>query len=115
MSVVPQQNSWQEIALQVQTARDRSIEQVDPAIAALPEVPTGRVIDVPRKLLSTTEQAITESSAENLVASLATGKLTALAVTNAFLRRAAIAQKLVSLELASLRPASNLKRTSFFL
>lgn len=88
--------SWQESARKVQAVRDRSIEHVDPAIAALPDTHTGRVIDVPRKHLSQTEIAITESSAETLVASLASGKLTATAVTNAFLRRAAIAQKLVS-------------------
>jgi hypothetical protein len=76
--------------------RDRSIEEVDPAIAALPSSYTGRVIDIPRKHLSQTEVAITEAPAEKLVTSLAAGKITATAVTNAFLRRAAIAQKLVS-------------------
>jgi hypothetical protein len=97
MTTGPQQKiSWQESARQVQAVRDRSIKQVDPAIAAFPDTHTGRVIDVPRKHLSQTEIAITESSAETLVASLATGKLTAIAVTNAFLRRAAVAQKLVS-------------------
>lgn len=95
--MVPQQKlSWQESARQVQAVRDRSIKHVDPTIAALPDIHTGRVIDFPRKHLSQTEIAITESPAETLVASLATGKLTATAVTNAFLRRAAIAQKLVS-------------------
>ena len=96
MTVVAQESPWQECASQVQVVRDRSIEQVDPAITALSDTHTGRVIDVPRKHLSQTEQAITESSAEALVTSLAAGKLTATAVTNAFLRRAAIAQKLVS-------------------
>lgn len=97
MTVVPQQKlSWQESARQVQAVRDLSIKHVDSAIAALPDIHNGRVIDLPRKHLSQTEIAITESSAEILVASLATGKLTATAVTNAFLRRAAIAQKLVS-------------------
>ncbi|KAJ6062368.1 uncharacterized protein N7446_006488 [Penicillium canescens] len=97
MTVVPQQKlSWQESARQVQAVRDRSIEQADPAIAALPDTHTGRVIDFPRKHLSQTEIAITESSAETLVASLATGKLTAITVTNAFLRRAAIAHKLTN-------------------
>lgn len=96
MTVVPQQKlSWQESARKVQAVRDRSIEHVDPAIAALPDTHTGRVIDFPRRHLSQTEIAITESSAETLVTSLASGKLTATAVTNAFLRRAAIAQKLV--------------------
>ncbi|CRL26988.1 Amidase [Penicillium camemberti] len=97
MTVVPQQKlSWQESARKVQAVRDRSIEHVDPAIAALPDTHTGRVIDFPRRHLSQTEIAITESSAETLVTSLASGKLTATAVTNAFLRRAAIAQKLTN-------------------
>ncbi|KAJ5696831.1 hypothetical protein N7536_007243 [Penicillium majusculum] len=97
MTVVPQRKlSWQESARKVQAVRDRSIEHVDPAIAALPDTHTGRVIDFPRKHLSQTEIAITESSAETLVASLASGKLTTTAVTNAFLRRAAIAQKLTN-------------------
>jgi hypothetical protein len=96
MTVTQQKLSWQESALKVQSVRDRSIKQVDFTIAALSDTHTGRVIDFPRKHLSQTEVTITESSAETLVASLATGKLTAIAVTNAFLRRAAIAQKLVS-------------------
>lgn len=96
MTIVSQQKPWQEIARQVQAARERSIEQVDPDIAALPETHAGRVIDVARNYLSPSEQAISESSAQTLVASLAAGKLTALAVTNVFLRRAAIAQKLVN-------------------
>lgn len=63
MTVVPQRKlSWQESARKVQAVRDRSIEHVDPAIAALPDTHTGRVIDFPRKHLSQTEIAITESS-----------------------------------------------------
>lgn len=96
MTIIPQQKSWQETAREVQATRDRSIEEVDPKIAALPEQHVERVIGIPRKYLNSSEQAITESPAETLVASLASGKLTALAVSNAFLRRAAIAQKLVS-------------------
>lgn len=57
--MVPQQKlSWQESARKVQAVRDRSIEHVDPAIAALPDTHTGRVIDFPRKHLSQTEIAI---------------------------------------------------------
>ncbi|KAJ5513276.1 Amidase [Penicillium fimorum] len=96
MTVPEQKLSWQVSARRVQAVRDASIEHVDPAVAALPDTHTGRVIDFPRRHLSQTEIAITESSAQTLVASLATGKLTATAVTNAFLRRAAIAQKLTN-------------------
>ncbi|KAJ5215695.1 Amidase [Penicillium cinerascens] len=95
MTVVPQQKpSWQESVRQAQAIRDRSIEKVDATV--LPGTNTARVIDVPRQHLSQTDQAITESSAEALVASIAARKLTATAVTNAFLRRAAIAHKLTN-------------------
>jgi hypothetical protein len=107
MTVTPQQKpSWQESARQLQAVRDRSVKQVDCAIADMPDTHTGRVIDVPRECLAQTERAITESPAEALVASLAAGKLTAAAVTNAFLRRAAIAQKLVCSRLDSAMQAS---------
>jgi hypothetical protein len=92
---VAQEPTWQESARQVQVVRDLSIKQVDPDIAALSETYTGRIIDVPREHLTQPEQIITETSAEALVTALAAGKLSATAVTEAFLRRAAIAQKLV--------------------
>lgn len=104
MTVVPEQKaSWQESARRVQAVRDRSVKHVDPAIVDIDDAHTGRVIDVPRQRLTPAERDITESSAESLVASLAAGKLTAAAVTNAFLRRAAIAQKLVSARLDSVQ------------
>ncbi|KAJ5861242.1 Amidase [Penicillium soppii] len=93
---VAQQPTWQESARQVQVVRDLSIKQVDPDIAALSETYTGRIIDVPREHLTQPEQIITETSAEALVTALAAGKLSATAVTEAFLRRAAIAQKLTN-------------------
>ncbi|KAE8154674.1 amidase signature domain-containing protein [Aspergillus avenaceus] len=88
--------SWQDIAQGVQKTRDDSIARVEPALPALPEALPSRVIDVPRQVLSASEVDITESPAEALVASLASGKLTATAVTKAFLRRAVIAQKLTN-------------------
>ncbi|RAK99527.1 glutamyl-tRNA amidotransferase subunit A [Aspergillus ibericus CBS 121593] len=55
-----------------------------------------RVIDIPRQHLTPLELAITESSPEALVVSLAAGKWTATSVTKAFLRRAAMAQRLTN-------------------
>ena len=46
-------------------------------------------------ILSDEEVAITESSAVDLVAKMATGQLTSVAVTTAFCKRAALAQQLV--------------------
>lgn len=96
MTVITETRTWQGIALEVQATRDESIAQVKPPLPPLPESLPSRVIDLPRSYLTQSELAITESSAEALVDSLAVGKLTATAVTKAFLRRAALAQKLVS-------------------
>jgi len=58
------------------------------------------MIDYPKKsgILSAEELTITESSATDLVAQLASGKLTSVAVTTAFYKRAALAHQLVSLQ-----------------
>ncbi len=58
------------------------------------------MMDYPKKsgILSAEELTITESSATDLVAQLATGKLTSVAVTTAFCKRAALAHQLVSLK-----------------
>ena len=47
-------------------------------------------------IMSAEELAITESTAVDLVAQLAAGKLSSVAVTTAFLKRAALAHQLVS-------------------
>ena len=52
---------------------------------------------IPQILLSPREVEITTMSAEGLVALLATGTLTSTEATNAFLRRAGLAQKLVNI------------------
>ena len=96
MTTEEERPSWQDLAQQVQADRDRSIAQVEPAIPVLPETLPSRVIDIPRQHLTPLELAITESDPEALVESLAAGKLTASSVTKAFLRRAALAQRLVS-------------------
>lgn len=86
---------WQDIASEVQKHRDATIAKVEPAIVEITEKLPRRVISLPRKYLSPEEITITEAPIEELLASLATGRLSSLAVTKAFLRRAAIAQKLV--------------------
>ncbi|GMF75349.1 unnamed protein product [Aspergillus oryzae] len=98
METPKEKPSWQEIAQGVQKTRDDSIARIDPPIPSLPTALPNRVVDIPRQLLSSSEVSITETSAEDLVVCLAAGELTATAVARAFLRRAAIAQKLVSKE-----------------
>lgn len=86
---------WQEVADKAQKHRDKTISQVQPPV---PDVPSELPLDVtpiPRALLHPKEVKITEMSPEDLVRALAAGVLTSTEVTNAFLRRAAVAQKLV--------------------
>ena len=87
--------SWKEIARNAQTHRDTTVEAVDPPLPGLPSNLSHNVIDVPRQILSQQEIQITETPVLTLVEQLATKNLTATTVTNAFLRRAAVAQKLV--------------------
>lgn len=87
--------AWQEIAQEAQRHRDDTINAIKPPLPPLPNVISHNVIDVPRQLLSHDELVITETPTIQLLQSLSTGKVTATAVAKAFLRRAAVAQKLV--------------------
>jgi amidase len=87
--------SWKEVAEKAQEHRDASIKLVKPAVPDVPSELPLNVTEIPKHLLTTEEVIITETTPEDLVKSLASGKLTSTGVTNAFLRRAGIAQKLV--------------------
>lgn len=87
--------SWQETASIAQNKRDQSIASVVPSVPDVPNDLPDNVTELPRKLLSTQEVTITESSPDKLLTELASGKLTCVEVTTAFLRRAGLAQKLV--------------------
>jgi amidase len=90
-------HTWQEIAQEVQDHRDRSLAEVEPP---LPEIKVEdlplNVTSIPALHLTPSEIKISETSPEKLIELLATGKLSCVEVTNAFLRRAGIAQKLVT-------------------
>jgi amidase len=87
--------SWQDIAKIAQDLRDDSIAKVKPTVPDVPlELPLN-VSKLPGELLSEPEISITETTPEKLLDALAAGKLTSTEVTNAFLRRAGLAQKLV--------------------
>ena len=89
------QRTWQDVAKEAQEYRDASISRVQPAVPTVPkDLPLDRT-DISKYLLPTEEVIITQTAPEDLVLSLATGKLTCTAVTTAFLRRAGIAQALV--------------------
>lgn len=87
---------WQVVVDQVQSHRKSTIAKVQPPIPEIPAQLPRNVTAIPRKLLSSREIDITEQTAEKLVSSLATGDLSSREVTNAFLRRAGLAQSLAS-------------------
>jgi amidase len=90
-----QKRPWQDIAQEAQAYRDASITRVRPDVPQLPLNLPKNVLNIPRNTLSEGEIHITEAAPENLLSMLASGELTATAVTTAFLRRAGLAQKLV--------------------
>lgn len=89
---------WQDVAKEAQEYRNTSIDQV-PGGSAL----SSNVLSIPKNMMSVPETVlshqdcqITQSLPEELVKLLADGQLSATEVTLAFLRRAAITQKLAS-------------------
>lgn len=93
--------SWQDIAKEAQDYRDASIAQIKPDLPQLPTSLRKNVLHIPSEILTQQEIALTETPPEDLLILLSSGKLTATAVTEAFLRRAALAQKLVRLNKVS--------------
>lgn len=86
-----QKISWQEIARQAKAYRDETIKGTPDIPKSLPH----NVTSVPATLLSVEDVAITETTPEKLVESIAAGHLTSTTVIKAFLKQAGIAQKLV--------------------
>ena len=93
---------WQDIAREAQDHRDQTIAAIQPEISNVPTELPLNVTNIPRQLLSAEELEITEQATEELLPKLASGKLSAIAVTHAFLRRAGLAQKLVGYSFNSL-------------
>lgn len=109
---IRQMPTWQETAKLMQDYRDESIRKIQPPVPEdLPDLPLN-VSSFPGTLLKQDEFHITESSTEELLPQLSTGQLTAVEVTNAFLRRAAIAQKLVNC-ITELLPERALERAKY--
>lgn len=89
---------WQETAADKKARLEASIPK-EWLLKSLPT--TNSVMSVPKDsgLLAPLELSITESSAVDLVAQLASKKLTSVAVTTAFCKRAALAQQLLNCNL----------------
>ena len=106
--------TWQEVAKTAQNHRDDSIRRVELPIPEIPgpdQLPLDRT-DVPKYLLSTEEIVITQTTPEDLVASLASGKYTSTTVITAFVRRAGLAQALANC-ITELLPERAMARAKF--
>jgi amidase len=92
-----QLSTWQETAKQMQEHRDETIAAIEPKLPDIPSELPLNVANIPKEILTERELELTESPPEDLITVLATGYVSSVEVTKAFLRRAALAQKLVRL------------------
>ncbi|KAI2619156.1 amidase [Hypoxylon sp. NC1633] len=87
---------WEDVAVDRQRHRDATISEIRPPVPEL--APEDKILlnstGVPKKLLTEEEIKFTSADVEDLVKKLASGEWSSTAVTNAFLRRAGLAQKL---------------------
>jgi amidase len=86
--------SWEDIAADKKNRISESIPQ-EWRIKSAPSVISVMGYPKESRIMSADELAITESTAVYLVAQMAAGKLSSVAVTTAFLKRAALAHQLV--------------------
>lgn len=88
--------AWKDVVADKQQRLDATIPQEWRLDVPKPE--DGNVLSYPSKssIMTADELSITESSAAEIVKKIAAGKLTSVAVTTAFCKRAAMAHQLVS-------------------
>ncbi|OTA63241.1 amidase [Hypoxylon sp. EC38] len=104
--------NWQDVAVDRQRHRDATIAEVQPPVPELhPEEISLNTTTVPSKLLTEEEIKITNTDVEDLVKKIATGEWSSTQVTNAFLRRAGLAQKLTNC-ITELLPSRALDRAA---
>ncbi|APA08836.1 hypothetical protein sscle_04g036060 [Sclerotinia sclerotiorum 1980 UF-70] len=103
--------SWQEVAKDRQRHRDETIAAVQPAIPDITNIPLN-TLSVARQVLTPDEIKITEAKVEDLLTKLAKGELSSTEVTNAFLRRAGLAQKVTNC-ITELLPQQALSRAKY--
>ncbi|KEF57928.1 uncharacterized protein A1O9_05850 [Exophiala aquamarina CBS 119918] len=90
--------TWVEISNEAQEHRRASIDRVRPSLPdrPWPALSSKNAMNIPEIFLDPFETSITQMLPEELVAMLAKGDVTAKAATNAFLRRAALAQRVTN-------------------
>jgi amidase len=89
--------AWQDIAVDRQKHRDATIAAVSPTLPNINHLPLNTV-HLAMQVLTSEEIDITESSVEELIWKLARADISSVTVTNAFLRRAALAQVAVRIQ-----------------
>ncbi|KAF2639078.1 amidase [Massarina eburnea CBS 473.64] len=90
------QRPWQEVAKEAQDYRDSTIAELSPSAPSLPPNLPKDVTAIADEILHGNTVSITSLPPDEILKLLSTGQLTAVDVTNAYLRRAAVAQRLVN-------------------
>ncbi|KAL8942558.1 MAG: hypothetical protein Q9216_001602 [Gyalolechia sp. 2 TL-2023] len=104
--------SWQTVAQEAHRYRDKTLAKIEPPVPNFPAEASRNVFETLRSCLSPQEVEVTELPPEKLSEQLRSRKYTAVLVTNAFLRRAALAQKLTNC-ITELLPESALARADY--
>ncbi|KAL3473085.1 amidase [Aspergillus californicus] len=85
--------AWETKVQEALSLRDATLQQVDPPLAAIPDILPLNSQDLPAQFLTAREYELTQSyDAVQLVQMLRSKQVTSLELTKAFLRRAALAQ-----------------------
>lgn len=92
----PGQIPWQEIAKKAQHLRSFTIAQLSPPPPDVPSPLPNNVMHIVNQLLDHSVTAITNLPVEELIASLARGRISAVQTSNAYLQSAAVAQGLTN-------------------
>ncbi|KAF2679631.1 amidase [Lentithecium fluviatile CBS 122367] len=100
---------WQEVAKEAQEHRDATIFCLSPPAPSVPSSLPKNVTAIPNEVLNVHTVALTSKPPEELLSLLATGQVSAVEVTTAYLQRAAVAQGLVNC-LTALLPEPALTR-----
>ena len=87
---------WQEISKEMLQHRDNTFGKVDPPIPDIPSDLPLNMTGIPKELLPEAVISITELPTETLLDRLASGDLSSVGVTKAFLQRAGLASKLTN-------------------
>lgn len=108
-AAIPPKKAWTEIAREAQAHRDATINALLPFAPEIPPDLPKNVLHMPEQLLDQSVLSITRMPLKDLLKALATGQLTAVQVTTAYLQRAAVAQGLSNC-LTELLPSLSLDR-----